>query len=171
MTRAHRSIVPALAIWVAAWVVLSASAPAIGAGGRAPDVTLRTADGATAHLADFRGHVVLIDFWASWCPPCQESFPALDALYREYHARGLDVLAVNLDERRTDADAFLAAHPHAMPVLFDPQGRAPQVFDVRGMPTSVLIDRGGTVRSTHTGYSQKVLERYAQEIPLLLSER
>ena len=81
----------------------AAAAPKI-----APDIALQSADGGTIRLAPYRGKVVLVDFWASWCPPCKTSFPALDALYREYQPRGLEVLAINLDERRRDADAFLA---------------------------------------------------------------
>jgi thiol-disulfide isomerase/thioredoxin len=122
-------------------------------------------------LDAFRGKVVLIDFWASWCAPCQTSFPALDALFREYESRGVQVLAVNLDERRRDADAFLRERPHTMPVLFDPRGEAPKAFGVKGMPSSFVIDRAGTIRFTHSGYSANVGQQYRQEIDLLLSER
>ena len=137
----------------------------------APAVDLHAADGSTRRLADYKGKVVLLDFWASWCPPCKTSFPALDALYRELQPRGLEVLAVNVDERRRDADVFLQQHPHAMPVLFDPKGDAPQAFAVRGMPSSVLVDRTGNIRFTHMGYSEKVIASYRQEIGVLLSER
>src|SRR5690242_10519370 len=78
----------------------------------APDVALRTADGDTLQLSAYKGKVVLVDFWASWCVPCKTSFPALDAIYREYEAHGLEVFAVNLDDDRRNANAFLAAHPH-----------------------------------------------------------
>jgi thiol-disulfide isomerase/thioredoxin len=137
----------------------------------APAVELSTADGAIVHTADYKGKIVLIDFWASWCPPCKTSFPALDALYQSYRPRGVEVLAVNLDERRKDADAFVAAHPHVMPVLFSPKGDAPTAFAIRGMPSSVLIDRAGNIRFTHMGYSAKVLDSYRDEINLLLAER
>ena len=121
-----------------------------------PNVSVHTADGATVRLADYKGKVVLIDFWASWCPPCKTSFPALDALYREYQAKGLEVLAVNVDERRRDAETFLDAHPHRLTVLYDPKGVSPQVFGVKGMPSSFLIDRAGNIRFTHMGYSANV---------------
>ncbi|OFV91841.1 MAG: hypothetical protein A3G76_06615 [Acidobacteria bacterium RIFCSPLOWO2_12_FULL_65_11] len=137
----------------------------------APNVTLQPAQGATVRLADYRGKVVLVDFWASWCIPCKVSFPALDALYKEFNARGFEVLAVNLDERRRDADAFLAARPHAMPILFDPKGASPLAFDVKGMPSSFLIDRAGNIRFTHMGYSDTIGEKYRQEIVQLLAER
>jgi cytochrome c biogenesis protein CcmG/thiol:disulfide interchange protein DsbE len=137
----------------------------------APDVTFLTAQGSPLHLGDLKGRVVLVDFWASWCPPCKTSFPALDGLYREFQERGLEVLAVNVDERYRDADAFLSTHPHAMTVLFDPKGSTPKAFSVEGMPSSFLIDRAGTIRFTHVGYSGNVAEQYRREVSLLLSER
>jgi cytochrome c biogenesis protein CcmG/thiol:disulfide interchange protein DsbE len=135
-----------------------------------PNVEVYTTDGVAVKLGDYRGKVVLIDFWASWCPPCKTSFPALDSLYRQYQDRGVEVLAVNLDERRHDADTFLGAHPHRLTVLYDPKGVSPQAFGVKGMPSSFLIDRAGTIRFTHMGYTDNVDSRYRQEIAQLLSE-
>ena len=137
----------------------------------APDVTLQTADGTAVALSTYKGKIVLVDFWASWCVSCKTSFPALDAIYREFEAKGVAVVAVNLDEERKDAEAFLAAHPHQMPVLFDPKGASPSAFGVKGMPTSYVIDRTGTIRFTHMGYSGNVDASYRQEIAQLLSER
>jgi len=145
--------------------------PLTAASRPAPDVTLQTAAGAAVHLSDFRGKVVLVDFWASWCIPCKASFPALDGLYRELHDRGLEVLAVNVDERRRDADAFLAGRSPAMTVLFDPRGATPAAFNVRAMPSSAVIDRAGNIRFTHEGYSNKTLESYRREIATLLAEK
>jgi thiol-disulfide isomerase/thioredoxin len=136
----------------------------------APNVIVQNADGAPVDLASYHGKVVLIDFWASWCPPCKTSFPALDALYREYASQGLDVLAVNLDERRRDAEDFLGAHPHRLTVLFDPKGASPVAFGVKGMPSSFLIDKSGHIRFTHMGYSGNVGESYRREIVELLAE-
>jgi thiol-disulfide isomerase/thioredoxin len=137
----------------------------------APEVTLQTAEGAPVPLATYKGKVLLVDFWASWCIPCKTSFPALDAIYREYQPRGLEVVAVNLDEDRRHADAFLAAHPHQMTILFDPKGAAPLAFGVTGMPTSFLIDKAGVIRFTHTGYTGNVDVSYRREIAQLLAER
>jgi thiol-disulfide isomerase/thioredoxin len=136
----------------------------------APKLELPAIDGTTIRLSDLRGKVVLVDFWASWCVPCKASFPALDGLYRELHDRGLEVLAVNVDERRRDADAFLAGRSPAMTVVFDPRGATPSAFNVRAMPSSAVIDRAGNIRFTHEGYSNKTLESYRREIATLLAE-
>jgi len=136
----------------------------------APKLELPAIDGTTIRLSDLRGKVVLVDFWASWCIPCKASFPALDGLYRELHDRGLEVLAVNVDERRRDADAFLAGRSPAMTVVFDPRGAMPSAFNVRAMPSSAVIDRAGNIRFTHEGYSNKTLESYRREIAMLLVE-
>jgi len=156
----------ALALWMpspSASVSATASKPT-------PTIALTAADGTTVRLADYKGKVILVDFWATWCPPCKTSFPALDTLYREYQPKGLEVLAVNLDERRRDADAFLGLHPHRLTVLFDPKGISPEAFGVKGMPSSFLIDRAGAIRFTHMGYSGNVDESYRQEITQLLAD-
>lgn len=169
MRRARaRTFFPVAVFALAATALLAV--PRAAALVRAPDITLRTADGAAIRLADLRGRVVLVDFWASWCAPCKASFPALDALYREFHPRGVDVLAVNLDERRRDADVFLAGRPHALTVVFDPKGASAEAFGVQGMPSSFLIDRNGIVRFAHMGYSGNVAESYRHELTMLVSE-
>jgi thiol-disulfide isomerase/thioredoxin len=136
----------------------------------APSVVLHSADGTTTRLADYKGRVVLIDFWASWCAPCKASFPALDTLYKQEHPRGLEVFAVNVDERQKDADTFLRGREYTMPVFFDKSGEIPLAFGVKAMPSSFVIDRAGAIRFSHIGYSASVLESYRREIQTLLSE-
>src|SRR5258708_35007942 len=104
-------------ILVALAVVAAAQCLVAAVSTSAPDVVLQGPAGAPVRFSDYKGKVLLVDFWASWCVPCKTSFPALDAIYREYQPKGLEVLAVNLDEQRRSADAFLAQHPHLMPVL------------------------------------------------------
>jgi thiol-disulfide isomerase/thioredoxin len=128
------------------------------------------AQGALRQLSDYAGQVVLVDFWASWCIPCKAAFPKLDAMHRQWQSRGFAVLAVNLDEERRAADTFLADRPHSMPVLFDPKGTTAAAFGIKGMPSSVLIDRRGVVRFSHMGYTEKTLDQYRVEIVQLLDE-
>jgi cytochrome c biogenesis protein CcmG/thiol:disulfide interchange protein DsbE len=152
-----------LATLASEWVAAAPPRPA-------PNVMLQDADGSTVELAAYKGKVVIVDFWATWCPPCKTSFPALDSLYREYQSRGVEVLAVNLDERRRDADMFLGDHPHHLTVFFDPQGASPAAFGVKGMPSSFLIDKVGRIRFTHMGYSGDVHQTYRKEIAQLIAE-
>jgi thiol-disulfide isomerase/thioredoxin len=135
-----------------------------------PDLSAQDDHGANVKLRGYAGHVLLVDFWASWCPPCKASFPALDALSRELTPRGVIVLAVNVDERRKDADAFLSDHPHTMTVLFDPKGTLPSALSVQGMPSSFVVDKTGNIRFTHMGYTGNIADQYRREIAQLLSE-
>ena len=161
-----RAVVAAILL-ATVWSTVAATGADTGA---APDIVLQTEQGAPVRLAALKGKVVLIDFWASWCAPCKTSFPALDELYREYAPRGLEVLAVNLDEQRKDAEEFLRERPHTMRVLFDPSGEAPKAFGVKGMPTSFLIDRAGVIRFTHMGYTATIGRQYRQELDVLIGE-
>jgi cytochrome c biogenesis protein CcmG/thiol:disulfide interchange protein DsbE len=153
-----------------AMVLASGAAGAPPASPTAPTLELTTLDGKTVRLADFKGRVLLVDIWASWCGPCKSSFPSLDGLYQEFHPRGFDLLAVNVDERRHDADEFLSHHPHQMPVVLDPKGHVPEAFGADAMPSSFLIDRRGKVRFRHAGYTAATLDLYRQEVAALLED-
>lgn len=137
-------------------VAILAWATAVGAaepGRPAPDFTLPDAAGKTVRLSDYRGkQPVYLDFWASWCVPCRQSFPWMNALQSRYPK--LKIVAVNLDERREDADKFLAAVPARFALAFDPKGGVARAYDLKGMPTSFLIDRQGVLRREHRGFRQ-----------------
>jgi cytochrome c biogenesis protein CcmG/thiol:disulfide interchange protein DsbE len=162
--------VACLAAVVALAGVVTSASGALAPGQPAPAVRLPTAEGRVISLADLRGKVVLVDFWASWCGPCATAFPVVDSLYRRLHERGFEVMAINLDEKRREADAFLADRAHDMPVVFDPKGASAQAFGLDGMPTSFLIGRDGRVRFVHVGYTAKTLDAYQREIEQLLAE-
>jgi thiol-disulfide isomerase/thioredoxin len=180
-------LVASLPVWVAVFAALAMLDAAGGSPiraadtseptgrlGRAPlnplDVEVRDARGRRLRLADFKGKIVLVDLWASWCAECRTSFPALDALSREYRSRGVEVVAVNLDQRQKDAAAFLAARPHEMLVVFDPRARLFEAFGAAGIPSTYLIDRQGTVRYRHSGYTAGTEALYRQQLDLLVAE-
>ena len=135
-----------------ACLLLLRSAFALEAGQPAPDFTLVAADGKPVQLAALRGKLVYLDFWASWCAPCRRSFPWLNAMHAKYGSEGLAVLGINVDQRRPDAERFLAQTPAQFAIAFDPQGASPKLYAIRGMPSSLLIDPQGRVLRTHAGF-------------------
>ena len=121
-------------------------------------------------LDAYAGKVVLVDFWASWCSPCLQSFPWMNELQQKHGGEGFVVVAVNLDQERALADAFLGKTPAKFRVEFDPSGAVARQFAVQAMPTSVLIDRSGKVRVRHAGFKEKNRAEREQQIVQLLKE-
>ena len=117
----------------------------------APSIRLPAIEG-ELDLASLRGKVVYLDFWASWCKPCQKSFPWMRALKSAYEARGLEVVAVNLDKDRALADSFLKQLDVNFVVAFDTSGSSASDYQLKGMPSSVLIGRDGKIYATHVGF-------------------
>ena len=122
-------------------------------------------------LNAYRGRVVYLDFWASWCAPCRKSFPWMNAMQQQYGAHGLSVVAVNLDQDRALADRFLEEMPAEFTVAFDPTGSTAERFDVRVMPSSYLIDRRGEVVAVHRGFRRGDTATLEREIRELLASR
>jgi thiol-disulfide isomerase/thioredoxin len=141
-----------LRIIPAGMLAIALEAAAVGTGDPAPPLALPDAKGATVSLADLKGKVVYVDFWASWCAPCRRSFPWMGEMQAKYGAQGLVVLAVNVDRKRADADRFLATTPGAFTIVFDPSGATPTAWNVKGMPTSYLVDRRGRVVHVDAGF-------------------
>jgi thiol-disulfide isomerase/thioredoxin len=121
-------------------------------------------------LEAYAGKVVLLDFWASWCSPCLQSFPWMNELQQKHGGEGLVVLAVNLDQDRKLAEAFLGKAPAKFRVEYDAAGDVARQFQVQAMPTSFLIDRQGKVRVRHAGFKEKQRQEREQQIVQLLKE-
>jgi cytochrome c biogenesis protein CcmG, thiol:disulfide interchange protein DsbE len=123
-------------------------------------------------LSTYRGRVVVVDFWASWCKPCRQSIPWLNSLEARYGASGLTIIGINVDAERRDADRFLREVPIDFKVVFDPAGDIARQFKVQAMPTSYLIDRSGKIVKTHLGFREaKKLEAEATIKTLLDAPR
>lgn len=137
-------------------------APAFGA------ASLRNGD--PVRLEDFRGKVVYLDFWASWCGPCRQSLPWMEQLRREFGAAGFEVLAVNVDETPADALRFLRRYPVTYPIVGDARGTVAALYDVQDMPSSYLIDRKGVVREVHRGFNRSDAARLRDAVATLVAE-
>jgi thiol-disulfide isomerase/thioredoxin len=144
--------------------VLMPLAHAVEANAPAPDFTLNGAVSRQVQLAALRGKLVYLDFWASWCAPCRRSFPWMNAMQEKYGPRGLVVVGVNVDQRRPDAERFLAQVPAKFTIAYDPQGAVPKLYAITAMPSSVLIDQEGRVLSVHAGFRDEERDELERKI-------
>ncbi len=122
-------------------------------------------------LSPYKGKVVYLDFWASWCAPCRVSFPWMSQTQVAFERQGLVVIAVNVDHDRALADEFLRTNVSQFKIVYDPVGSLAGAYNIKGMPTSILIDRDGKVRYVHTGFFEKQENVYRSHIAELLSEK
>jgi len=119
-------------------------------------------------LSDMTGKVVYIDFWASWCGPCRQSLPLYEEMNKNLPADKFQIIAINLDERREDAIRFLDSHPVSYLVLLDPSGDTARQYQVKAMPSSYLVDTGGSVVKAWAGFTPSHIEEIENEIRSLL---
>ena len=136
----------------------------------APDFSLPARSGRTLSLDQFKGQVVMINFWASWCGPCRKEMPLLDDIYRRYGRMGFTLLGVNVEPDRGSALAWLKQTPVTFPILFDADSKVSKLYGVAGMPTTVFIDRKGNVRMIHESYNDGDENVYLNEIRALVQE-
>lgn len=137
-------------------------------GHAAPEFTLPDRAGRSLRLSDLRGQVVLLTFFASWCEPCRLELPHLAVLERDLGARGLHIIAINVDTEREAATQFLSEVATPRSIVFDPAGYAPERYQVPTLPTLVMIDRKATVYAVHAGFQADRLPQLRQEIEALL---
>lgn len=145
-----------------------AHAESISAPGK--DFTLKTNTGTNLRLAEQKGKVVLLNFWASWCAPCREELPLLDDMHQKYEKLGFTVLGVNIDEKPSAAMKVLEEIPVQFPILMDPKNQVAQLYDIEAMPTTYILDRSGKLRFLHRGFQKGYEVKYENEVKQLLRE-
>jgi peroxiredoxin len=151
-------------------VALTWPAYAIDGAPPAPEFRLASRAGGELSLSGLRGQVVMINFWASWCGPCRQEFPALDEMYRKYKPMGFALVGINVESDKTDAERFLGMQSVSFPILFDPDNRVSGSYGVSAMPTTVLVDRKGHLRWLHRAYKPGDEAEYIAQIRAMLRE-
>jgi thiol-disulfide isomerase/thioredoxin len=168
---ALRRLIAHSALAIGVWAMSPAALAAV-AGDPAPACAASTLDDArTIRVADYKGKVVYLDFWASWCPPCRESFPFMNELQRELGEKGLQIMAVSVDKVSADAQRFLASYPPQFTVALDTKWTCASAYLLPGMPTSFVIDKRGIIRAVHIGFRDKDKVEIRRQILELLDER
>ncbi len=138
--------------------------------GVAPDFTLPSNSGKPVSLSGFKGDVVMINFWASWCGPCRQEMPLIEGLHKKYGKLGFTVLAVNVDADPKDAQKMLAEIPVSFPIGFDSKNKVSELYKVDSMPSTVMVDRKGNMRFLHRGYKPGYEADYEKQIRTLIRE-
>ncbi len=139
-------------------------------GNKAPDFALKSSTGENLRLSEYRGEVVMINFWATWCGPCRQEMPLLDDLYNRYERVGFKLLGVNIDDNSQRAIDMMRELGVNFPVLFDASKDVSKLYEVNAMPVTVILDREGNVRHVHQGYKPGYEEKYLNEVRALLRE-
>jgi len=136
----------------------------------APDFTLQSSSGDNVRLAEQRGQVVMLNFWASWCGPCRKEMPLLDEMSKRYSAAGFVLYGVNVEEDNTDAKKIIKDLGVSFPILYDTESKASSLYNVDAMPTTVVIDKKGEIRYINRGYKAGDENKYRDQIRELIKE-
>ena len=147
------------------------SAYALDPGQSLPAASVAGSDASIVALVDGKARATYIDFWASWCGPCRQSFPWMNRMQDKFGAKGLRIVAVNLDSKRTDAQAFLAQLPARFDLGFDNGGAVARQFGIKTMPSSVLVGADGKVIAVHHGFREEDEAELEQRIAAALARQ
>jgi peroxiredoxin len=160
--------IAALSILTTALIV---SLPTVaGSNGPAPAFTLTARGGSSVSLSQYKGQVVMLNFWASWCGPCRQEMPLLENIYKKYNKMGFTLIGVNVEPDSKAADDWLKQTPVSFPVIYDKDSTVSRAYDVSGMPSTVIIDRKGNIRVLHRGYKPGDENEYLDSIRTLVRE-
>ena len=151
-------------------LLLAVPAAASNSMGPAPDFALPARGGKQVSLDAFKGQVVMINFWATWCGPCRQEMPLLEGIYRKYKPMGFTMIGVNVEPDSAEAAKWLKATPVTFPILFDTKSEVSKLYAVQSMPSTVIIDRKGNLRWLHRGYKAGDENEYLNQIRALVRE-
>ena len=158
------------AVCVALFLSAGAYASSVKLSEAAPDFTLKTLGGPNLRLEEYRGQVVLINFWASWCGPCRQEMPILDRLHQRYEDTGFAVLGVNVEGEAAPAQKIVDKTNVTFPVLIDEGQAVSELYELEAMPSTVVVDRDGVVRYVHRGYKPGDEAKYVEVVKKLIRE-
>ena len=159
-----------IAALLTAALIVTLPASGAGSSGPAPQFTLDSRAGPKISLAQYKGQVVMLNFWASWCGPCRQEMPLLENIYKKYNKLGFTLIGVNVEPDSTAAEGFLKQTPVSFPVIYDKDSTVSKAYEVSGMPSTVIIDRKGNIRVLHRGYKPGDENEYLDSIRTLVRE-
>ena len=157
-------------IALTAALLLASTATALKTGDSPPPIDLPDLQGEKVDLRALQGKVVLVDFWASWCAPCREEMPVLEALHEKYATKGLVIVGINIDNSKKKMNSFLKGSPVSFRIVHDPKIEVAQRYEPGTMPSSYFIGRGGKLRYVHEGFRKKDAAAIERKIVALLGE-
>jgi peroxiredoxin len=155
---------------IALMAVTGAQSQAVTLQEQAPDFTLKSLEGSNLRLEEYRGQVVLINFWASWCGPCRQEMPLLDRLHNRYEDTGFAVLGVNVEGEAKPAQEIVDKTNVTFPVLIDKDQKVSEMYNLEAMPSTVVVDRDGVIRYIHHGYKPGDEAKYVEIVKALIRE-
>jgi peroxiredoxin len=173
MTRPSQILINAAKVLTLGFTIAlasTASASTVKVSEQAPDFTLKTLNGPNLRLEEYRGQVVLINFWASWCGPCRQEMPILDRLHQRYEDTGFAVLGVNVEGDPKPAQKIVDKTNVTFPVLIDEGQAVSELYELEAMPSTVVVDRDGVVRYVHRGYKPGDEAKYVEVVKKLIRE-
>jgi len=151
-------------------MVMTGTAFAADVGSPAPAFTLDALAGDQGALSQYKGQVVMVNFWATWCGPCRQEMPLLDQIYKKYKPAGFTLIGVSVDKEAPAVKELLARKPVSFPILLDPANQVSKAYHVGEMPSSVIIDRKGQIRYIHRGYKPGDENEYQERIRQFIRE-
>ena len=170
MKRSSKRISKSMAVLIGALSLAAANVGAVTLQEAAPDFTLKSLEGSNLRLNEYRGQVVLINFWASWCGPCRQEMPLLDRLHHRYEDTGFAVLGVNVEGVAGPAADIVQKTNVTFPILIDDGQKVSEMYNLQAMPSTVVVDRDGVVRYIHHGYKPGDEAKYVEVVKQLIRE-